>query len=99
VRTLTNILDQVLVDSPELTRRKLEELRDSGDASDRRAFWSLASKRIATQVELDTKQGGTLEQLIMLAIAQGQAQLQHPVPLELREGCGEGALADGAPPA
>ena len=54
-REMRALMESVLFDAPEITRKRLEALRDSEDTADRATFWRLAAKLMPQVVEVDNK--------------------------------------------
>lgn len=97
--TLARILDGIVVNKPRWVQRKLLELAESDDPTDRRTFWSLLGKRVPLAVEFEAKQGGSLEALILarLPSASVMAVMGGQGVETIEESVERGPATDGHP--
>ena len=51
VKEFKDLMNSILFDKPEVTRKKLLELRDSVEPTDRKTFWSIATKLLPQRIE------------------------------------------------
>jgi len=51
VKEFKDLMNSILFDKPAVTRTKLLQLRDSDEPSDRKTFWSIATKLLPQRIE------------------------------------------------